>query len=432
MNKILNERLYKLIEPYLNEARKAPEPQDLTLFFNDNPTAKFFSVITNSNGEYDFALGEVNGHKVIKDINKNTKSKGCSIDANFNTMVYGNTFKVSFGSCGSITINNVIGLKVFKDENDLKSGSPMDSIELDHELDKSPTDLINDYYEQLKNLDIGDEIFFDSKYKYDADVIKKNNNSVMLELRKQGSKSQPVILTIDLSKNPFYDDNGNIMFKTVGVNRGEENNKFVFNILIKKVSFSTNNKPEPTAEPDAKPDAEPEDTLGTDADELQSDAKKAYDYILNDPNLKAAFYKAPSLWNLFMSELNGKKATGTGILATLQLVNKYRNKEISEKIGKQFIKHEIVSYTPIKPYSLGDIELKTDEKYSAKIIRNENGIELKHSKYKIYVRDEYPDKLDVFECEIVKYKKDVDEGNKFEVLLKFYNEGGYKSLKKNK
>ena len=128
MNKILNERLYKLIEPYLNEARKAPEPQDLTLFFNDNPTAKFFSVITNSNGEYDFALGEVNGHKVIKDINKNTKSKGCSIDANFNTMVYGNTFKVSFGSCGSITINKVIGLKVFKDENDLKSGSPMDSI----------------------------------------------------------------------------------------------------------------------------------------------------------------------------------------------------------------------------------------------------------------------------------------------------------------
>jgi hypothetical protein len=35
----------------------------------------------------------------------------------------------------------------------------------------------------------------------------------------------------------------------------------------------------------------------------------SYDEILADKTLQQAFYKAPSLWNLFVAELTGKKST---------------------------------------------------------------------------------------------------------------------------
>ena len=122
----LTEKQYSLLLEYIEEARKAPEPQKLSLFFNDNPNAQFFSVVQRVKGgsesEYDFKISEVNGHKTITDINKGTKTKGCSIDARFDTMIYGNQLNINFGQCGKLTINNVVGLNIFDDEESLKTG----------------------------------------------------------------------------------------------------------------------------------------------------------------------------------------------------------------------------------------------------------------------------------------------------------------------
>ena len=166
MKIILTEEQFKLIENYIDEVRKAPSPEKLSVFFNDNPKAQFFSVVQRIKGgsdtEYDFKFEEINGHKMIKDINKGTKTKGCSIDARFDTMIYGNKFEVNFGKCGTLVINNVVGLKVFADEQSLKSGHQMDSYEVEHDLDKTSSDFIEQYYNKLKNVQVDDEIHFDS------------------------------------------------------------------------------------------------------------------------------------------------------------------------------------------------------------------------------------------------------------------------------
>lgn len=66
-------------------------------------------------------------------------------------------------------------------------------------------------------------------------------------------------------------------------------------------------------------------------DEKTDDVLKTYyKEIMNDPNLKQAFYKAPSFWNYFTSALKGKPAKGTGIYPTLKLVDTYKNNEIDK------------------------------------------------------------------------------------------------------
>ena len=219
MKIILTEEQFKLIENYIDEVRKAPSPEKLSVFFNDNPNAQFFSVIQRIKGgsdtEYDFKFEEINGHKMIKDINKGTKTKGCSTDARFDTMIYGNKFQVRFGNCGDLTINNVVGLKVFADEQSLRSGHQMDSYELEHDLDKSGSELLEKYYNELKNVQVDDDIHFDSKYKWDGIVQEKKEEYVVVSMKQATSKStNPIILKIDLTDNPFYEEDGFIMFKS--------------------------------------------------------------------------------------------------------------------------------------------------------------------------------------------------------------------------
>jgi hypothetical protein len=114
-------------------------------------------------------------------------------------------------------------------------------------------------------------------------------------------------------------------------------------------------------------------------------AKEAYNLILGDKKLQQAFYKAPSLWNLFLAELKDKKATGSGILPTLQLVGSYQNKKITEALGARFIpgkkvvfyfdnyKNNYINATVVedkKPH-LGRVFLeyiKDDKKYLIRII----------------------------------------------------------------
>lgn len=355
----LTEKQYGLLLEYIEEARKAPEPQKLSLFFNDNPNAQFFSVVqrdkSGSENEYNFKLSEVNGHKTITDINKGIKktTEGCSSDARFDTMIYGTQFKVNFGQCGVRTINNVVGLKIFNDIESLKNQKPSDSIELDHNLDKNPIDKAGEYYEALKNVDSGDEVHFDSKYKYDGTVIQKSQNAVRIEIVQQGKKTIPNVLTIDLNQNPFYEEDGTLMFKCKISKGDEQETDFVLPIK----EFFVDSKG------DKKPKDKPKDKPQNDTEELKQDGKRAMEMILNDTNLKKAFYTQPSLWNLFVAELKGKKATGKGIVPTLKIINSYTKKDNINKLNADFIEEQKITFKPVGVTKVPFIRNGKDDEY---------------------------------------------------------------------
>lgn len=374
----ISEKLQAIIDNILAEVRKTPEPVQLSSFFAENPDANYFSVVqrlsSGGDTEYDFKIVTANGNKVIQDVNKNTKTKGCVVDAHFDTMLYGEQFKLNFGQCGTMTINNVIGIRLYVDENAIKSGKWLDSYELDHDKDLNSTELVNHYYDILKNAQVGDEIYFDSKFKYDGEVSKVNPESMQMELLRAGSKSQPLVVLVDLTTNPFYDTDTQMMFKAKANKRGDwEVKDFV--IPVKKVS--THKKEQPKQEPKKPEDKESEKKTD---DELRSDGKIALDLILNDPNLKAAFYSQPSFLELLKAEISGKKAVGQGIVPTLNIVGNFQSRKIDQELGSEFKAGRKINFAVEKEVVIPYLDKKSitqrfvlepNAKYNGKVKRYE-------------------------------------------------------------
>lgn len=116
-------------------------------------------------------------------------------------------------------------------------------------------------------------------------------------------------------------------------------------------------------------------------EELKYDAEKVYQMVLNDPSMKAAFYKQPTFWQAFVAELMGKKPPSpTGIVPVLDIVSKYTSRKVNEKIGEGFQFKGEVLYRPITPIQInykakqGNIEtysIGTDRTYKIDIRRFE-------------------------------------------------------------
>lgn len=87
-------------------------------------------------------------------------------------------------------------------------------------------------------------------------------------------------------------------------------------------------------------------------EEVLADANKALEMILSDPNLKDVFYKQPTFWERFKADLQGKKAQGTGIITTLNIINKYTEKRVQEKVGRGFKKNNQAKFIPMEPVSV--------------------------------------------------------------------------------
>ena len=99
--------------------------------------------------------------------------------------------------------------------------------------------------------------------------------------------------------------------------------------------------------PEDKTEKKPQGKSKDEDEDLKQDGKRAMEMILNDPNLKKAFYTQPSLWNLFVAELKGKKATGKGIVPTLKIVGNYESKGIESKLGTTFIEGDKITFRPV-------------------------------------------------------------------------------------
>lgn len=480
----LTEAQYKALEKFIEEARAAEAPVSLKNLFNDNPEAKYFTVVQRLKGgsddEYHFQFVDQDGHKGIKDVNKMGKTKGCEIDLKPDTMIYGNTFSVSFGSCGTRTINNVIAVKLYADENTLKSGHEMDSMEVEHELDETPEGLANKYYEMLKNINIDQEIYIDSKNKWDGVVISKRNDSIEIKIYKHGipineavdnsdmqwnvdpepqqqpqqQKAKPtrkgIILTLDMTTNPFYVENGKLMLKGMSYdNTTEKKSEFV--VPIKKFTTNAGELKIPKSEKsDTKPETQPEVDNPEDVEseeELRKQAIEAYKVILADDNLKKAFYRKPSFWNLFVAELNGKSAPGKGIVPTLQLINSYQTEKLNQELGVEFIQGKRIQFSPYnKPYVINvdgvNFQLSTDTTYEGTVKKYKTGedyyvIDSKQGNngFKLHVKSK-TDTENVFKCELIRYVRDADNklhtyNHNGDVYIKFNSQSdGYKPVPK--
>ena len=185
-------------------------------------------------------------------------------------------------------------------------------------------------------------------------------------------------------------------------------------------------------------------------DEKTNDVlKKYYKEIINDPNLKQAFYKAPSFWNYFTSALKGKPAKGTGIYPTLKLVNTYKNKTLNkvfpgfaDKQNKRAsfninqmisIPYKVKNSNETKTLDIhGGIQSAIVQQYTVgqgttKVLINKN------EGFKVVVKNKIPNANDTFRCDFYVYLDNVtsDTYKIEDVAVTFGKSPGYEPEKTN-
>ena len=479
---ILTEKQYKALEQYIEEARQEKAPISLKPLFDKNPTAKFFSVVqrlkTGGDADYYFELVEQNGFKMVKDINKMGKTKNCLGDLHLDTMLYGNQVKIVFNQCGDRTINNVIAVNLYATIEDLKSDKILDTKQLEHEFNIPVGGLANIYYDRLKAAPVDKHIYIDSKNKWDGVVTRKTANEIEIELFKHGipineaddsemswnvkpaqdkevkdkpkPKPKSIILTIDISTNPFYEEDGQLMFKGVGYDRATDK-KTDFVIPVK--NFDTNVEPpkekeEPKVDKEELPAGEePIEAEQKSEEEIADELKRTYDLILKDPLLQKAFYdkKSQGVWNYFVAALKGKKAYGKGLIHTLDLINDYSRNKAEKDLNAEFVMGKKVYFEPYQrpvdiAYDKKSFQLDTGKKYYGVVRRFRTGdeyyiIDNKTEKFKVIVKSK-TNIEDVYKCDVIKYTTKADgkllkQYPKEDVFIKLYkgNESdGYKPI----
>lgn len=144
-------------------------------------------------------------------------------------------------------------------------------------------------------------------------IIDSNNNEMILnilsfsnnEFKAKDENDSEVIF----KKDSFNDTTKEFTVKVLNPNT----NTFIDKkYVIKDIVLNNQTQPD-TQEPEDNEDATVDDDL----------FKKYYNDIINNPNLKKAFYTAPSLWNYIMAAAKGEKATGKGLYPAYQIINRY-------------------------------------------------------------------------------------------------------------
>ncbi len=174
-------------------------------------------------------------------------------------------------------------------------------------------------------------------------------------------------------------------------------------------------------------------------------AKIAMDVILNDPIVKKAFYKKPTLWNYIVSAVKGENPKGTGILPAIEILNKYGETESRKKLGPDGVNFKanklaqfevLYSEVLINPTSNPKdiLRLNPNTKYDAIVNSYKLGddktlvLTNKRLGMKIKVLSQYREIPDAFEVNIIKVIKNRATGEVNEypkpAIIKFYSENG--------
>lgn len=154
------------------------------------------------------------------------------------------------------------------------------------------------------------------------------------------------------------------------------------------------------------------------------EVRKMMDIILNDPTMKAAFYKEPNLLDAVDSFLHGKNPRALGIVPAFDILSRYKTSQIKGKIGEngeafndKSPAHLIVVGKPIiitNPET-GDVVLQMNvgDKYIANVQKyslGEDRLVLKSSKngFSIIINKEVIGLSDTFDVTIIKEIKKIN------------------------
>lgn len=191
-----------------------------------------------------------------------------------------------------------------------------------------------------------------------------------------------------------------------------------------------------------KPKEENDET----ADDITRKAEEMVKAIINDPIMKKAFYKQPTLWNLILNTARGKNSSGTGIGPAWNIINQYGEAKQLKSLGpngKNFKSNKPaqfeVMYEPlvINPTGLPNDELKfnpSPARYTAFVnpykVDGDDRLTLESKKYgfKIRVLKPYKNVPDTFEASVIKIMRTKKTGEIKEfskpAIIKFINENG--------
>ena len=247
--------------------------------------------------------------------------------------------------------------------------------------------------------------------------------------------------------------------------KGEKNKSFFNNIVSIESSSLAEKKTkcdevEPEKQPEQQPEQQPEKKSDAETqDEVSSiNPKDLYDSIVNDPAMKTAFYKQPSLWNYLVAIVKGEKPRGTGLVSAANIVYDFRRSRLRNTIGPdadnfvdnielnyKIVSREIIKFNPTESNTL-PLEFKPSTKYnySAKVLGiddEDERLKLKDEKNDVTIiilrsaknktafsKFEYP-----FDVLFIK-KYDNGEEKKYNAVIDIENKNGsgfYKEKKEN-
>lgn len=216
----------------------------------------------------------------------------------------------------------------------------------------------------------GVEFLVNKKTKITLNCISDTNNNFTFDVTNDTSGKLKNLnkLTINIKKDS--DNNSNIIQKNRDIIK---NAKDGFTLIFKGLT-KDNKKINVTFEniTDVKSVniSNPSDNENDENDGYIEAGKLAYQKIINDPKLFDAFYKAPSFWQLFKSELTGEKPDGTGILTVLDIVKNYENSQ-RDLLEQSFIDKKEVTLKFLDDYLITfdkDKQLKFDSDENYKFI----------------------------------------------------------------
>lgn len=250
--------------------------------------------------------------------------------------------------------------------------------------------------------------------------------------------------------NKFLNDRADVSGLQV-VRNGEVVDVIALNNDKKNTISKEPQNNEPISIPDNPSDEVDLDANVPDTPELRQKkqrekGEKALRQILTDPVLRKAFYRQPTFWELFTSELSGKKPVGKGIGPALDLIDKYNKKLKLTKIKGDFVKRRTADFKIgkridvqiMKHGKLFDFVLDGNELYDAVVQnyerhgltvltgRNKNNI-----KYKIIVKDATKNP-NVYICDYEVVGDDNITNTIPDILTTFYTSAGFpndKSIK---
>jgi hypothetical protein len=146
-------------------------------------------------------------------------------------------------------------------------------------------------------------------------VIDSNNNEIVLNIlsftNNEFKAKDENDSEVTFKKDSFNDTTKEFTVKVINPNT----NTFIDKKYVVKDIVLNDVKEPDEEEPEGNEDAIADDEV----------FKKYYNDIINNPNLKKAFYTAPSLWNYIMAAAKGEKATGKGLYPAYQIINRYYN-----------------------------------------------------------------------------------------------------------